>query len=207
MKMEIPSEFIGAVIGPGGKIIQEIQRTTGTQISIEEVGNQGIVMIASPNGDALLAAQARIKAIVAIPEVGEVYTGIVKSIIPAGAFVEFLPGKDGWLHISELSDQRVQSVEDVVSIGDEVTVRLIEADPKTGKCRLSIRAVNETSEETASRAVPPRNGGGGGGDRRGGGGGGDRRGGGGGDRRGGGYGDRDRGDRGDRRDRDDRRRR
>jgi polyribonucleotide nucleotidyltransferase len=211
MKIEIPSEFIGAVIGPGGKVIQEIQRSTGTQISIEEVGNQGIVMIASPNADALLAAQARIKAIVAIPEVGTVYTGIVKSIIPAGAFVEFLPGKDGWLHISELSEQRVQSVEDVVSIGDEITVRLIEADTKTGKCRLSMRAVNETAEETAVRAMPPRNGGGGG-DRRGGGG--DRRGGGGfggggGDRRGGGYGDRDRdrGDRGDRRDRDDRRRR
>ena len=205
VRIEIPSEFIGAVIGPGGKIIQEIQRSTGTQISIEEVGNIGIVIISSPNGDALDAAAQRVKQIVAIPEVGDVYTGIVKSIIPAGAFVEFMPGKDGWLHISELASYRVNSVEDVVSVGDEIQVKLIEVDMKAGKCRLSIRALTEDPEETEARTqATSRSGGGGdrrggdGGDRRGGGGGGYDRGGGGGDRRGGGGGY-DRGGGGDRR--------
>jgi polyribonucleotide nucleotidyltransferase len=137
VKMFIDKEFIGAVIGPGGKIIQEIQRETGATINIEEVGNQGEVSIFSPVKDGLDKAVARIKGIVAIPEVGEVYESVVKSVMPYGAFVEFMPGKQGLLHISEVSWKRLESMEGVLNEGDVIKVKLIGLDQKTGKFKLS----------------------------------------------------------------------
>ena len=137
VKMFIDKEFIGAVIGPGGKIIQEIQRETGATINIEEVGNQGEVSIFSPVKEGLDRAVAWIKGIVAIPEVGEVYESTVKSVMPYGAFVEFMPGKQGLLHISEVSWKRLESMEGVLNEGDTIKVKLIGLDPKTGKFKLS----------------------------------------------------------------------
>ncbi len=133
----IPKDMIGAVIGPGGKIIQEIQATTESTITIEEEGDTGKVSISANNADAINAALAKIKGIVAVPEVGEVYKGKVKSIVPFGAFVEILPGKDGLLHISEIEWKRLEKVEDVLKEGDEVEVKLIEVDQRSGKLKLS----------------------------------------------------------------------
>ena len=133
----IEKEMIGAVIGPGGKVVQEIQKTTGATIVIEEVGNKGIVNIFATNQDVMDAAVKRVKAIVAIPEVGEVYDGVVKSIMPFGAFVEFMPGKDGLLHISEIKWERLETMEGVMEVGEQVKVKLVEVDKKTGKYRLS----------------------------------------------------------------------
>jgi polyribonucleotide nucleotidyltransferase len=142
----IDREFIGAVIGPGGKIIQEIQRTTGAEINIEEVGNNGIVKIFSSNGESLAAAMNWIKGIVAIPEVGEVYESTVKTLQPYGAFVEFMPGKQGLLHISEVSWKRLDSLEGVLAEGDTIKVKLLGVDPKTGKFRLSRKVLMEKPE-------------------------------------------------------------
>lgn len=136
-KLFIDKEFIGAVIGPGGKIIQEIQRETGTTINIEEVGNYGEVSVFSPAKPGLEKAVAWIKGIVAVPEVGEVYESKVKSVMPYGAFVEFLPGKQGLLHISEISWKRLETMEGVLNEGDMVKVKLIGIDHKTGKFKLS----------------------------------------------------------------------
>jgi len=136
-QMEIDREFIGAVIGPGGKIIQEMQRETGTTINIEEVGEKGVIKIFSANKESIDKAKAWIKGIVAIPEIGETYEGTVKSIVPFGAFVEFMPGKQGLLHISEVSWKRLDSLEGVMKEGDTVKIKLIGTDPKTGKLRLS----------------------------------------------------------------------
>ena len=135
--LRIAKEFIGAVIGPGGKIIQEIQRVTGATISIEEVNNEGVVEIASPNKQSIDAALNWVKGIVAEPEVGEVYEGKVKTITTFGAFVEFMPGKDGLLHISEISKDRLPSMEGVLKEGEMIQVKLVEIDKKTGKYRLS----------------------------------------------------------------------
>lgn len=146
VQIRIPREFIGAVIGTGGKVIQEMQRETGCEISIEEVGEFGIVDIAGVNKEGMDMALARIKALTAVPEVGEVYEGVVKSIQPFGAFVEILPGKDGLLHVSEMSWKRVDKVEDVLKEGDRITVKLLEIDPKTGKLRLSRRALEPKPE-------------------------------------------------------------
>lgn len=154
VQLQIPREFIGAVIGPGGKIIQEMQRETGTTIVIEEQGEFGIVDIAASDKNAIDAAVARIKGIVAIPEVGTVYEGKVKSIMPFGAFVEFLPGKDGLLHISEVDWKRLESLEGVLKQGDIVQVKLVEVDPKTGKYRLSRKALMPKPEGYQER--PPR---------------------------------------------------
>ena len=137
VKMFIDKEFIGAVIGPGGKIIQEIQRETGATINIEEVGNQGEVSIFSPMKEGLDKAVAWVKGIVAIPEVGEVYESTVKSVMPYGAFVEFMPGKQGLLHISEVSWKRLESMEGVLNEGVTIKVKLIGLDQKTGKFKLS----------------------------------------------------------------------
>jgi len=137
VKLIIDKEFIGAVIGPQGKIIQEIQRETGTTINIEEVGNQGEVSIFSPAKEGLDKAVTWIKGITAMPEVGEVYDAKVKSIMPYGAFVEFIPGKQGLLHISEVSWKRLETLEGVLKEGDEVKVKLIGLDHKTGKFKLS----------------------------------------------------------------------
>ena len=137
VKITIPREFIGAVIGPGGKVIQEMQRETGSTIVIEEVGEFGIIDIVSNNKESIEAVKARIKGIVAIPEIGEVYHGTVKNITTFGAFVEILPGKDGLLHISEIEWRRLKDVESVLKVGDKIDVKLIDVDGKTGKLKLS----------------------------------------------------------------------
>ena len=137
IKLFIDKEFIGAVIGPQGKIIQEIQRETGTTINIEEIGNQGEVSIFSPAKEGLDKAVAWVKGIVAMPEVGEDYEAKVKSIMPYGAFVEFMPGKQGLLHISEVSWKRLENLDGIMKEGDSVKVRLIGIDHKTGKFKLS----------------------------------------------------------------------
>lgn len=133
----IDSEYIGAVIGPGGKIIQEIQKTTGTTITIEEKENKGYVSVASPDKKGIDAAMARIKGIVAVPEIGEIYEATVKSIMPYGAFVEFLPGKQGLLHISEISHSRLENMDGVLKENEIVKVKLLGIDNKTGKFKLS----------------------------------------------------------------------
>lgn len=137
----IDKDQIGAVIGPGGKIIQDIQEKSGATINIEEVDNKGIVDIAASNADSINMALARIRAIVVRPEEGEIYEGVVKSIMPFGAFVEILPGKDGLLHVSEIDYKRIEKVEDVLKEGDRIQVKLLEIDKKTGKLRLSRKAL------------------------------------------------------------------
>ena len=155
--MTIPKEFIGAVIGPGGKIIQGIQEESGAIVTIEEEGDKGYVEVAAPNKDSIDKAVARIKAIVAQPEEGEVYTGKVVSILEFGAFVEFMPGRDGLLHISEIGWNRYDKMEDTnIHEGDEVTVKLIEIDKKTGKFRLSMRALPPKPEGYVERERAPR---------------------------------------------------
>lgn len=133
----IDKEMIGAVIGPGGKIIQDIQNTSGATVVIEEVDNKGVVNVFANDKTAMDIALKRIKGIVAIPEVGQVYDGKVKSIMPFGAFVEFMPGKDGLLHISEIKWERLDKMEGVLEVGEEIKVKLIDVDKKTGKFRLS----------------------------------------------------------------------
>jgi polyribonucleotide nucleotidyltransferase len=137
VSMEIPKDMIGAVIGPGGKIIQEIQEVTGAVIVIEEVDGKGLVDISADNKESIDAAVARVKGIVAVPEVGEIYKGKVKSIVTFGAFIEILPGKDGLLHISEIEHRRLQTVDEVLKEGQEVEVKLIDIDAKSGKLKLS----------------------------------------------------------------------
>lgn len=146
----IDKDQIGAVIGPGGKIIQDIQEMSGAVINIEEVENKGIVDIAASNVDSINMALARIRAIVAKPEEGAIYDGVVKSIMPFGAFVEILPGKDGLLHVSEIDYKRVEKVEDVLKEGDHVQVKLLEIDKKTGKLRLSRKALLPKPERNFS---------------------------------------------------------
>ncbi len=136
-QLSIDREFIGAIIGPGGKIIQEMQRETGAKINIEEVGEQGIIKIFSANKASIDAALTRIRNIVAIPEIGATYEGTVKSIMPFGAFVEFMPGKQGLLHISEVSWKRLENLDGVLKEGDVIKIQLTGTDPKTGKLRLS----------------------------------------------------------------------
>jgi polyribonucleotide nucleotidyltransferase len=138
----IAKEFIGAVIGPGGKIIQGMQEETGATITIEEIDGIGRVEVSANNKTAIDAAMAKIKGIVAIPEPGEIYEGKVRSIMPYGAFVEFLPGKDGLLHISEIDWKRLETVEEAgLQEGDTIQVKLVEVDPKTGKFKLSRKAL------------------------------------------------------------------
>ena len=141
VKLFIDKEFIGAVIGPQGKIIQEIQRETGTTINIEEVGNKGEVSVFSPAKEGLDKAVAWIRGIVSVPEEGEEYEATVKSIMPYGAFVEFLPGKQGLLHISEVSWKRLETLNGIMKEGDTVKVKLIGVDHKTGKFKLSRKAL------------------------------------------------------------------
>ncbi len=133
----IEKEYIGAIIGPGGKVIQEMQRETGTTIQIEEVGNQGKIEIFSPNKEGIDAAMRRIKGIVAVPEIGDVYEATVKSIMPYGAFVEFMPGKQGLLHISEVSHKRLDTLNGVLKENEVIKVKLLGIDNKTGKFKLS----------------------------------------------------------------------
>lgn len=150
VKITIPKEFIGAIIGPGGKIIQEMQRETGATIVIEEINNLGHIDIVATNRDAIDAVLAKIKGIVAQPEVGEVYEGKVKSIMPFGAFVEFMSGKDGLLHISEVEHRRLDSMEGILKEGDKIQVKLIGVDPKTGKFKLSRKALLSKPEQTTA---------------------------------------------------------
>ena len=144
---DIPKEFIGAVIGPGGKIIQQMQEDTGATITIDEADGVGHVQVSAPNKESIDAAIAKIKGIVALPEVGEVYDGVVKSIMPYGCFVEILPGKEGLLHISEIEWKRLETVEEAgIKEGDHIKVKLLEIDPKTGKYKLSHRVLLEKPE-------------------------------------------------------------
>src|SRR6478609_8130655 len=148
----IEKEMIGAVIGPGGKVVQDIQNTTGATVVIEEVNGKGVVNVFAASKEVMDAALRRIKGIVAIPEVGEVYTGKVKSIMPFGAFVEFMPGKDGLLHISEIKWERLEKMDGILEVGEEVQVKLVEVDKKTGKFRLSRKVLipKPPRPETAS---------------------------------------------------------
>ncbi|MEO5648809.1 MAG: polyribonucleotide nucleotidyltransferase [Ginsengibacter sp.] len=156
-KLIIDSEFIGAVIGPGGKIIQEIQKTTGATINITEVGKTGEVSIFSANKESLDQAVAWVNSIVAQPEVGDIYEGTVKGIKEFGAFVEFLPGKQGLLHISEIMWKRLENMDNVFQEGDKVKVKLIGVDPKSGKFKLSRKALLPKPEQSASPRQHPDN--------------------------------------------------
>lgn len=155
--LTIPKEFIGAVIGPGGKIIQQMQEDTGATITIDEADGVGKVQVSAPNKESIDAALAKIKAIVAVPEVGEVYEGTVKSIMPYGCFVEILPGKEGLLHISEIAWRRLETVEEAgIKEGDKIKVKLLEIDPKTGKYKLSHRVLLDKPEGYVERERRPR---------------------------------------------------
>ena len=157
VQLEIPKEFIGAVIGPGGKIIQQMQEETGATITIEETDGVGKVQVSAPNKDSIEAALGKIKAIVAVPEIGEVYEGTVRSIMPYGCFVEILPGKDGLLHISEIDWKRLETVEEAgIKEGDKIKVKLLEIDPKTGKYKLSRRVLLEKPEGYVEPQRRPR---------------------------------------------------
>ncbi|MBR3513697.1 MAG: polyribonucleotide nucleotidyltransferase [Bacteroidaceae bacterium] len=153
----IPKEFIGAVIGPGGKIIQGMQEDTGATITIDEEDGVGKVQVSGPNKESIDAALAKIRAIVAVPEVGEVYEGTVRSIMPYGCFVEFMPGKDGLLHISEIDWKRLETVEEAgLHEGDKISVKLLDIDPKTGKFKLSHRVLIPKPEGYVERPPRPR---------------------------------------------------
>ena len=157
VQIEIPKEFIGAVIGPGGKIIQQMQEDTRTTITIDEEDGVGKVQVSGPDKEAIDAALQKIRAIVAIPEVGEVYDGVVRSIMPYGCFVEIMPGKDGLLHISEIDWKRLETVEEAgIKEGDHITVKLLEIDPKTGKYKLSHRVLIPKPEGYVERERPAR---------------------------------------------------
>ena len=157
VQITIPQDAIGAVIGPGGKVIQDIQKTTNTTITITEVDNKGIVDIFGVDKEALDGALARIKAIVAVPEVGETYHGTIRSIVAFGAFVEIMPGKDALLHISEIDYKRFETMEDTgLKEGDEIDVKLIGIDPKTGKLKLSHKALLPKPEGYVERERRPR---------------------------------------------------
>jgi len=151
VKLIIDSEFIGAVIGPGGKVIQELQKETGTTINIEEVGKTGEVSIFSANKENLDAAVRRINGIVAVPEIGDEYDGVVKGIKEFGAFVEFLPGKQGLLHISEIMWKRLETMDNVFQEGEHVRVKLIGIDPRTGKYKLSRKVLLPKPDGYAER--------------------------------------------------------
>lgn len=152
VQIEIPKEFIGAVIGPGGKIIQQMQEDTGATITIDETDGVGKVQVSAPDKESIDAALSKIKAIVAIPEVGEVYEGTVRSIMPYGCFVEILPGKDGLLHISEIDWHRLETVEEAgIKEGDKIKVKLLDRDPKTGKYKLSHRVLIDKPADYVDR--------------------------------------------------------
>jgi polyribonucleotide nucleotidyltransferase len=155
VKFTIAKDYIGAVIGPGGKVIQEIQADTNSVITIDEEDGVGIVAISAVNKADMDAAMARIKAIVAEPEVGEVYHGTVKSIVEFGAFIEILPGKEGLLHVSEIDWKRVENVSDVLNEGDEIDVKLIDIDKKNNKLKLSRRALLPKPEGYVERPARP----------------------------------------------------
>lgn len=150
----IDKDQIGAVIGPGGKVVQDIQATSGATVVIEEVDNKGVVSVFATTKESMDKAVSRIKGIVAVPEIGEVYTGKVKSIVQFGAFVEFMPGKDGLLHISEIKWDRLETMDGVLEVGEEVKVKLVEIDKKTGKFRLSRKVLLPKPEKKDGAPAP-----------------------------------------------------
>ena len=157
VQIEIPKEFIGAVIGPGGKIIQQMQEDTNTTITIDEVDGKGKVQVSAPDKACIDAALSKIRAIVAVPEVGEIYEGTVRSVMPYGCFVEIMPGKDGLLHISEIDWKRLETVEEAgIKEGDKIQVKLLDIDPKTDKYKLSRRVLMEKPEGYVERERRPR---------------------------------------------------
>ena len=157
VQIEIPKEFIGAVIGPGGKIIQQMQEDTGATITIDEIDGKGKVQVSAPDKESIDAALSKIRAIVAVPEVGEIYEGTVRSVMPYGCFVEIMPGKDGLLHISEIDWKRLETVEEAgIKEGDKLQVKLLDIDPKTGKYKLSRRVLLEKPEGYVERERRPR---------------------------------------------------
>ncbi len=158
-KMSIDKEYIGAVIGPGGKIIQEIQKETETTIIIDEIDDRGVIEIFSSDKASIEAAKKRILAIVAVPEIGETYEATVKSIMPYGAFVEIMPGKEGLLHVSEIDWKRIEKVEDVLNVGDSITVKLLEIDDRSGKMKLSHKVLIPKPEGYQERRERPHSGG------------------------------------------------
>lgn len=159
VEMQIPKDFIGAIIGPGGKNIQQLQKDTNTTITIEEKDSWGSVQIASPDKEGMEEAIKRIKAIITVPEVGEVYDGTVKSVMPYGVFVEFLPGKDGLLHVTEMSWNRIDDPSTVVKEGDQIRVKLVGIDKQSGKFKLSHKVLTPKPEgyvEHSSKPERPR---------------------------------------------------
>jgi polyribonucleotide nucleotidyltransferase len=148
ISITIPQDLIGAVIGPGGKVVQEIQKETGATVVIEEVDNAGVVTVFATSKESLDSAMGRIKGIVAQPEIGEIYTGKVKNIMPFGAFIEFMPGKDGLLHISEIKWERIENMDGILEAGEEIQVKLVDIDKKTGKFRLSRKVLLPKPEKT-----------------------------------------------------------
>ena len=155
--MDVPKDMIGAIIGPGGKVIQGMQAETGTTIAITEVDDKGVVEIAATNKASIDAAVAKIKGIIAVPEVGEVYESVVKSIMPYGAFVEFLPGKEGLLHISEISWNRIEDMEHAgLNEGDKISVKLLDIDKKSGKFKLSHKVLTERPAREPREPKEPR---------------------------------------------------
>jgi len=148
ISITIPQDLIGAVIGPGGKVVQEIQKETGATVVIEEVDNAGVVTVFATSKESLDSAMGRIKGIVAQPEIGEIYTGKVKNIMPFGAFIEFMPGKDGLLHISEIKWERVENMDGILEAGEEIQVKLVDIDKKTGKFRLSRKVLLPKPEKS-----------------------------------------------------------
>jgi polyribonucleotide nucleotidyltransferase len=148
ISITIPQDLIGAVIGPGGKVVQEIQKETGATVVIEEVDNAGVVTVFATSKESLDSAMGRIKGIVAQPEIGEIYTGKVKNIMPFGAFIEFMPGKDGLLHISEIKWERIENMDGILEAGEEIQVKLVDIDKKTGKFRLSRKVLLPKPEKS-----------------------------------------------------------
>ena len=148
VSITIPQDLIGAVIGPGGKVVQEIQKETGATVVIEEVDNAGVVTVFATSKESLDSAMGRIKGIVAQPEIGEIYTGKVKNIMPFGAFIEFMPGKDGLLHISEIKWERIENMDGILEAGEEIQVKLVDIDKKTGKFRLSRKVLLPKPEKS-----------------------------------------------------------
>jgi polyribonucleotide nucleotidyltransferase len=155
-KIIIPKEMIGPLIGPGGKVIQEIQNTTGTTIVIEEINNVGVVDVFAVDKESIEAALKRIRAIVEVPEIGKIYKGKVKSIVSFGAFIEILPNKDGLLHISEIAWRRVNSAEEEMKVGDEIEVKLIDIDSKTGNLKLSRKVLLPRPEKIENIEKPEK---------------------------------------------------
>jgi len=154
--IEIPKEMIGAVIGPGGKIVQEIQAKSAATVVIEESPQFGLVNIFATNQQSMDMAVSMVKAIVVVPVVGDIYEGVVKSVQPFGAFVEFVKGKEGLLHISEISWKRLETMDGVLEVGEEISVKLIGLDPKTGKFRLSRKVLLPKPEGMPEREEKPK---------------------------------------------------